>query len=98
MCNSKDNGSGISFLVGVAVGAFIGAATALLVAPKTGSETREDLKDVSADLKVKANSFVQVVSDKSKELMECAKDKIGQVTANMKKSEVEETPAADDEE
>jgi gas vesicle protein len=46
----KDNaiGFGLSFLVGVVLGAAIGAATALLLAPSSGEELRNNIK-VQAD-------------------------------------------------
>jgi gas vesicle protein len=40
----KDSGIG-SFLAGVAIGGFIGAAIGLLLAPASGEETREQVGD-----------------------------------------------------
>ncbi len=34
---------GIGFVIGVGIGAIVGAAIGLLTAPKSGSETREDI-------------------------------------------------------
>ena len=87
MYDNESKNVGLSFLVGVTVGALVGSIAALLLAPKSGSETREDLKNASADLKEKADNFVQIVSEKSKEIMDTAKNKIGQVAETLKKSE-----------
>lgn len=39
------------FVLGAIVGAVVGAGAALLTAPKSGKETREDLKRKASDLK-----------------------------------------------
>ena len=73
----------INFLAGLGLGALIGAATALMLAPKAGSETRQDIASAADDLRKKANKVVQDLSEssddlvkKSKELLETTKVKV----------------------
>ncbi len=49
----KDNDF-VAFLVGFVVGGLVGAATALLLAPQSGEETRTLIKEKSIELKDKA--------------------------------------------
>ena len=49
--NSSDFGA---FLAGFVIGGLVGAATALLLAPQSGEETRVFIKDKSIELKDKA--------------------------------------------
>jgi gas vesicle protein len=49
--NSSDFGS---FLAGFLIGGLVGAATALLLAPQSGEETRTVIKSRSIELKEKA--------------------------------------------
>ncbi len=53
---AKD-GSGGSFALGVIIGGLAGAAAALLLAPKKGSETRSDLLERSVTMRSRAEEF-----------------------------------------
>ena len=44
-----------AFLAGFVIGGLVGAATALLLAPQSGEETRNVIRDKSIELKDKAN-------------------------------------------
>lgn len=75
----------LNFLAGMGLGALIGAATALLLAPKSGKETRQDLKNVTDELRVKADKVIHDLSDsgeelvkKSREILESTKQKVQQ--------------------
>lgn len=46
-----------SFVKGAAVGALVGSVAALLLAPKSGKETREDIKKLALDLGDKAEAI-----------------------------------------
>ena len=46
-----------SFLKGLAIGAVAGAVTGILLAPKSGKETREDIQKLAVDLKEKAQDI-----------------------------------------
>ena len=50
MAQKKQDGGGKKFILGAVVGALAGAVTALLTAPKSGKETRVDIKDKATDL------------------------------------------------
>lgn len=73
---SKDNGGG--FLKGTIIGALVGSVAALLLAPKSGKETQEDIKrkarivkddigkmldDLQTDLSSKIDNYKEVAKD-----------------------------------
>ena len=60
---------------GVAIGALAGAAAGVLLAPKSGKETREDIKKFAKDTK-----------EKGLELYEQAKAEVNKKIANVKKA------------
>ena len=83
------------FLAGIAIGATIGAVAGILLAPKSGAETREMLGDMASDMakktdetvkdiKRRADNIVSDVQEKSEEIM----DKI-QELLNKDKEEAE---------
>jgi gas vesicle protein len=75
---SKGNGS---LVVPILASGFIGAGIALLLAPKAGSETRDDLKRFATSTRVRVASAI----DKGKDLYEEGKDTItGAVEAGKK--------------
>jgi gas vesicle protein len=83
MCDNHENKNmGVSFLAGIGLGALIGAVVALLTAPKSGYETRNDLKNAGEDLKSKAEKIAHDISSsstevvkKGKEILEVSKEK-----------------------
>ena len=101
--HNEDKNVAMNFLAGLGLGALIGAATALLMAPKAGTDTRQDLKSATEDFKNKAGKVVQDLSNsseelvkKSKEIIESTRDKVqsavdaGKQAMAHKKSEIEE--------
>ena len=52
----------------------IGAGVALLVAPKTGEETRRMIKDMAEDAKEKAEGYYEQVKGKATSYVEKGKD------------------------
>ena len=58
-----DKDSGVSFTIGLLVGAVIGVAIGFLYAPKPGRETRELLKHKAEEVREKAGE----VAEKAKE-------------------------------
>lgn len=50
--------------IGVGIGALIGVVAGVLTAPKSGKETREDIKQKSGELKDKAVESGKKVKDK----------------------------------
>jgi gas vesicle protein len=65
------NGGFGEFIVGVFVGSIIGAGVALLLAPKSGAETREYLKEKVLELKEK---LPEQIKEEAKHLKEEAKE------------------------
>lgn len=52
---------------GIAAGTIIGTITGVLVAPKSGKETREDVKEKGNDIKEKLNENIVETKDKLKQ-------------------------------
>jgi gas vesicle protein len=57
-----------AFITGVLMGGFAGAALGILTAPKSGSDLREDLVDVSENLYRKAAYELEELAEKVEEL------------------------------
>ena len=74
MADNEERGVALNFLAGVGIGAMVGGVIALLVAPKSGSETREDLKKAAQDL---AKS-TEDIRKRGAEVIESAKSKAQQ--------------------
>ena len=74
----RERGAGIA--AGIAAGAMIGAAVGVLFAPKSGKETRADIKektcDVASNVKDKTVAYAGVVKDKTKDVYQTVKDKL----------------------
>lgn len=71
---SENNGKS-TVVVASIVGALAGAATALLLAPKSGNELREDLNKGVSQMKDKAIDWKDQASEKTGELKEKAREK-----------------------
>ncbi|MDR1969946.1 MAG: YtxH domain-containing protein [Candidatus Nomurabacteria bacterium] len=54
----KNKSGGGKFVLGAAIGAAIGAIAGILAAPKSGKETREDIKKKAGDVKKAADKKV----------------------------------------
>ena len=89
MSKNSQTGSIFPFLIGLG----IGAAAALLLAPKTGDQLREDLSDAIDDgvdqvqkhgktFKRRSSELVNAAQDKAQDAIEQAKD----VAARVKKA------------
>ncbi|WP_085523079.1 YtxH domain-containing protein [Tuberibacillus sp. Marseille-P3662] len=70
------NGNGKNFVKGAVVGSLVGAVTALLMAPKSGQDLRDDLrsaKDQDGDwttyAKHKSQDLTRVIADQSNQLL-----------------------------
>ena len=74
MAENDEKGVALNFLAGVGIGAIVGAAVALLLAPQSGVETREDLKKAAQDLSKSTEEFRK----RSSELLDTAKTKAKQ--------------------
>lgn len=72
--NSKD------FVVGAIIGGAIGAATALFLAPKSGTELRQDLNTQTNLLKERSTEWKDQAVTKGNELAATAKEKSAGIT------------------
>lgn len=74
MANDEEKNVALNFLAGLGLGALLGAAAALLLAPKSGTETRHDIACAAEELRDKAGRMVKDLSESSEELVRKSKD------------------------
>lgn len=65
------------FLAGVGLGALVGAAAGLLLAPKSGAETREDLAKKFEELKHKVTEWAKHRREGKSALVGAGTDDVG---------------------
>lgn len=68
------NNSGSNFILGTIVGAAVGAATALFLAPKTGQDLRRQINDQASVVKEKTNSLSKTITEQSNQILTKVKD------------------------
>jgi gas vesicle protein len=66
---STNNSSGKGLLIGLLAGGIVGAAIALLYAPKSGRELRKDIKDKTDDYIGEADRYIADAKHKAKDLI-----------------------------
>lgn len=64
MSNNNDGFSASSVFLAFVLGGIVGAGAALLMAPQSGKETREKIKDIADDIKEKATGYAGQIKDK----------------------------------
>ena len=74
------------FLLGAFIGSVAAATTALLFAPKSGKELREDLAVKADELKEQLPDYVDISIDKGVELSEVALNATEDIRVNLKDS------------
>ncbi len=74
------------FVLGAVIGAASAAATALLLAPKSGKELREDLMAEADRVKVQMNDYSELALEKGAEFSEVAKNATEDIRVNLKES------------
>lgn len=67
--------------IGAAIGVTVGAAAGVLLAPKSGKETREEIAATAKELPDKAKEFVEKAQEKIEEAKAKLKDKQAEVKA-----------------
>ncbi|MFQ5603165.1 MAG: YtxH domain-containing protein [bacterium] len=73
----SDNGdSGFNFFKGFLFGGIVGAVIAILYAPKSGKEVREDLRTRSLELRGDAEAKLQLAQKKAEAILEETKKKL----------------------
>ena len=68
------------FGLGLLLGAAVGAVAGILTAPKSGKETREDLKNKGKELAEAAKAKGEEISKNTGEFVETAKEKVEDFT------------------
>ena len=63
-----DDSRGWEFLTGFSLGAVVGAAAALLMAPQSGEETREQIRERGIELQGRAGELSEVGRKRAEEL------------------------------
>lgn len=74
---------GSEFLGGILLGAIIGTAIGLLLAPQTGEETRESIREYADDLSGKVKESSRQIVESGKDILEQGK---GQATNIVKRA------------
>ena len=71
------------FLAGFAIGATIGAVAGILLAPKSGAETREILGDMASDMAKKTDETVKDIKKKADTLISDAQEKSEEIMGKL---------------
>ncbi len=75
--SDEERGTSLStVLVSFLAGAAIGSGLALLFAPKTGREVRDQIRDMTDDAVDKIKAYAKDAQDKLKETYECGKEAV----------------------
>lgn len=81
---SKESNLGKGLLIGFLTGGVVGAAIALLFAPKSGKELRNDIKTKSNEFQEEAGKFIDIAKDKAMDLINEGKKKSEELVENAK--------------
>jgi len=77
---------GIDFLAGFLVGALVGAAAALLLAPQSGEETRVFIREKGIELGQRADELSDEARRRAQEVQMQAKDKAEELQTKVKQA------------
>jgi gas vesicle protein len=71
----KDEGYGSgSLLLSFLLGGVVGAGLALLLAPQSGKETRQKIRDIAGEVKDKTDEYITQTRDKVSSMVDEGKD------------------------
>lgn len=84
MFTQKKSNFGKKIAVGSAVAAVVGYAAGILTAPKSGKETRRDIKNKAGDIKDDTEAQLQKAQEELSDLLAQAKDKTLTLSAQAK--------------
>ena len=76
------------FVFGAILGGLVGSATALLLAPKSGKEMREDLGEQTITLRQKSSSIAQLAKERSSDLAKTVGDQSSTVVSRVKEWQI----------
>lgn len=85
MSNGNNNMSGKDFVIGALLGGIIGASAALLLAPKSGKELRQDLSEGYQTASKKTQEIAKNVSGHTDEFVGKVKDRASRVKEDMQR-------------
>ena len=93
----REDQSGASFVLGMMTGAFIGAGVALLFAPKSGSEMREQLGQQYRGLAERVGETTQHLRESAQQLRQQGRERVQQLSGQLsdRVSSAPQTPAAE---
>lgn len=83
--SDNKNKSSKSFIMGAIVGGVVGAVTALLLAPKSGKEMREDLNAQATVLKERSLQLKDTAVERGSEWISVAKEKSTELAKTVNK-------------
>jgi gas vesicle protein len=81
---SKENNLSKGLLIGFLTGSIVGAAVALLYAPKSGKELRKDLKGKTDELIDEAEKYIDIAKEKATAAFNEGKKKSEQLVSDAK--------------
>lgn len=82
--NNNQNIDSKDFIIGALVGGMLGAAAALLLAPKAGKELRSDLNEQAVYLKDKSSEISHLAREKSSNIVRTVSEQSNQVATKVK--------------
>lgn len=72
---SENNSDLGAFLAGFVIGGLVGAATALILAPQSGEETRNQIKTTGQNLSESSSAYIQEYGQKATDLAQPYREK-----------------------
>lgn len=84
------------FIIGALVGGIVGAAAALLLAPKAGSELRNDVAVQAVTLKEKSVELSETAKEKTAQFSSQLKEQSSTLVEKVKAKTAKQPPAMDD--
>jgi gas vesicle protein len=79
----------LTFLAGAGIGALIGAAAALLLAPQSGSESRESVKEALGKLADRTEQLAGRVKDATTGFVQAKREKVSQAVSAYREGKAE---------
>jgi len=86
--------TGGGFLAGIVIGGLLGAGVALLLAPRSGQETREELLDRSAEIRERASGLAARAWEDVDQLVSRGRSAVEDTTATFRDAYTEGSQAA----